>query len=485
MSTRLSKLETQLQTDLVNSLSLQVINAVYDITKMVFEFDNPENWSQAYPKPKEIFDIIARAKELFVLCEESVSAHNTENLQKETEVLRADLTAFASSLLLYTMALSPINGYLTDMLEKLDDTSDYSGKKINGTHLVNDCVEFIRNVEKEAEDDLPAYMEEIITCFPLRMTKEKYYDYVRASVCHMLKGVSPENAPGLLQNLKTRFYPTLHPDYGKYFKGILETAEELMARDFSAMNKDELESYQEDTDFCLSDVHEIIDYLNLIYEYLWLIQFMSVIPEPWSIIEDNIVCSDVFRAAAEAVKSGEYEHLADSINDRIETDQGDIFEQILDLREKINAEVEKFGDTPPQDSIVRLILLNEFQEMLALRSLEDEAFTLDFADSQDNLSAEELEKLSDELIRYIIETLSGMPVKTQKIYRAHFMKNLPCLMSITEFSDYLHFSIENSDDGEKIVIALKVLEVLKSTGYSDDEDEECDDPDCGHEHHHH
>ncbi len=374
---------------------------------------------------------------------------------------------------------------------ELKKDKEFKDFKLDTKEVVYACMEFIYDFDdnNDLNDEIiiSKRKSEILAFLPLKMTKEKYNDYLKKSFNEMLCGLTKNTIINLIEKYKKLFSPFNHESYGKDFSFIREKLLGLYEMDFLSISDDEIaETIETITDIGV-DIENIKEILSSFYNdtnYILNIAMFCVDNE--YLFDEDIMLKDVYystKSLAEDDKNEAFiEDILDRVYDMIESMENDIlsmdknFNDIFDM-----IDIEKVSEDVYTYIITKFKIDANFNDELE--------FVLEkYSDTEEGENVAESEFLNekiDELIEYIKNSCANISNKSAKRLKKLFFELIMCYIDDDEYEEYIEYVIDGIKDMERGLIYLFNLSgMFEYKKFKDDHSHihhhnHCD---CGHHH---
>lgn len=402
--------------------------------------------------------------------------------------MKDDLINIGHSVFAYNYS----NNITADILSHFDrihwirkDEKDKDDFQIDFYKLMDDCMEYIR------DDKIKSFASEkkadIIKCFPLRMTKQKYNDYIRTSVKKIINDFSEKDAENFIKMLKLKFYPFKSEPRGNYLESFKKRIDTIADSDFESFNKEDFDNCWDEIDSLTKELEELMYYLDMILEaVIYLTLILNFASSFDFIFDDNLVYKDIYFTFKENFKTENFEIILDAFAENLDVNLENILDECINLEkylEKLINKPDKIKDGEDVNDYINIYKI--------INSIYNESmFTLCFP-----ISAVMLERkgpdnsyindICEGFIDYVNESVSGLKNSRQKLFKQFFLEVIPCFMDDNEFIEYLEYTFEEIKSfSEKILTIDYIGKVFKQNGFEKWEEEDEHIHNHGHFHNH-
>ncbi len=312
---------------------------------------------------------------------------------------------------------------------------------------------------------------EIISSLPLRMTRDRFADYVRRGVKLLADGLPEGFAQSSISRLKDIFYADCENEFQKdlplMYEKLKSTEESL-----SELDSEALTEAMDDIDGNLSALGEMYNILEFYYSHVIDMSILSLfVVDSDLIFGDDMVLKDLYFALKEMLSTGD-KSLKDDILERTGDEISDRFDKFRPQEEKMlklinslkseeyEALDENIKTTLNVSNTINSMYSGELNERIMLAGGEDE----------------DIDKAVDGLIEYINNVTENMQNSEKKLIKQIFLGHIPTPMSNEELCEYCGYALDGIND--KSISLMTYSDIFHIIDDEDDEDDE-------HEHHHH
>lgn len=318
---------------------------------------------------------------------------------------------------------------------------------------MNKCFKYI---EEFTGRDINERISKLISAIPIKMTREKYYDYVRISLKNQCNTHS-RLTHVFIEDFKRKFYPTAYPGYGNVFGGIAEALSNIMSEEMPDMNSGLSDKIIYDTieDVCgsLDEVGNSIYAIQMLLESMFRccshMQALLLYMPNWDeFFVNDLLLADLYYSIRENVNS----ELKDEFLERVAeiTTQNMNYDSLIKMENDIFTTLQTnkdILDNSPDNSIENMLLILEnitdlFAPDIKMNSYN---FVADIPDEDKPLSYAEIEAVVDETVNYIKDVCSGFSQKYTKIIRQFSFTALTVYESADKLLDYIKNCLQDGD----------------------------------------
>ena len=424
----------QLKTELVASTRMRLYAALLllldntaELTEEDFEAEQPipeatlphRDAILAMVKALDIALIPASAKRDELLAEAAVQRH----------ALAADAKLLDTALDSMGVVTERIQDAFTlQGLEKMDEVS------INKAELLRDCVEFL---EAMAQTDANRpFTQELLSCFPFAIARERFYAYVREALPPMLADADATMAEDYLDSKRYRLFPESMPGYTEKYPAFLERVRAFAAREYTGLTEDELQEAHEEALTLAEDLEYAAESLKVPYEsYQFLLMLLTFADDADSLLADDPVAKDVFHATVESLANGDYDAYRDSLLASLDDRAPKAIDVANASHQKVLKQVRAAGlkSLEADAELAALLRVKESVEELFFGELAQHGFW----STGETVTHERARTMTDEFLDGVKTMLAPLPPKTQKVLRRELFTQIPCVMTADELYAYL------------------------------------------------
>jgi len=408
-----------------------------------------DEWESAHAKPAALAEVETRIVENFM---------NLPTLDREKiEADRDTVINIEREIQLYKMSLSR-----SMFIALKRDNADYAkshaeeimaGTNVDTEKIIDLCLDYVAELDKDDEVGRARRMSEILAMLPIRITKEKFLDYMRDTLgWEPFKQVC-EAKPHLLETYRLNMNPNTDPNFGKDFSEIAARANEI----YAAAKADEWDENSfgalgETADEFEDECSEIEEYLDIVYENLNFLLIIEAANEnAGDFLENELLLKDLFYSTRARLKR---DGAGDEADDELDLRLDKLLEDETENRTTAAAEAGKKATAALKD----ILRKNKIPDEDYLNEWRD-AVQFYFADlSKDASLYADTQCTEEECIGTMRESLSAEPPKISRLLRGYFLSKSLCHFSFGEFHNYLHENLP--DDMDAMAKALAVFEII-------------------------
>jgi len=460
-------------------LQFNLLHLLSDICldmKEPLDFDENGELNKIFDKVKnltsEVYDIIL------------LPSDKRSDFLKKVEEARKDILDLKKYIYTLIELLKTVTVRVMDEtnLKKFSKGKDFKNINFDFSKIKKDCLDFIFWEDDEEFYDIEVFRKEafILSCLPLKMTREKYNDYLRAFFENLFGGIRKSIAEERIEFLKYSFAPFKEEFLGKKFSYISDGLMEFWKMDLSEQPYEKFKEYIEILENKKDNILKIKDFISSLYNDInYITNLVLFCFDEEYLFEDNIMFKDLYFSTRELISSKDNEVFNETILDRV-------YDCIEDLEKEINVMYSK---------IVRILDMSEDEEfseetekyievMFCIDVNFKKAFSFDFVDFNEVFDFDEgeeaadevfLNKKADEFIEFIKDTLSEFKNKKAKEIKSNFFRKTLYPFDEKEFENYIDFIFKGFDNNESdLLYIIKINRLLVEEGFITEEDIEED-----------
>ncbi|MGN1317945.1 MAG: hypothetical protein ACI4VF_02945 [Lachnospirales bacterium] len=453
----------------VYKLKDTLFNLMYDI------LDNP--LSEIPIVPERLKDFEERIRSFYTqICDNlSKEINDRENFISAVNLLENDIVNMAIDINKYTCANNQLGEYVLREMKLIEVSNIDESVPLNNHAMVEKISHFLSHIEDNVEGKFAK--GELIAALPIRMTKDRYRDYVKSAFSIMAKELPKEFANSSMERLKDMCLAE-SKNLSCDLPLMADTINEIYNIDTSEFKKENIEEYLNIIDDNIASLQTIYTCLGVLYNDVTYIKILCdfVIDEDF-LFEDDFLLKDLYYSVCDTIKDKD-ESLVDTILERVNNEIEKRFEMSKELEGEITKEISQIKDINELDDNCKVsVQVNNAISNAYLKDIDEKIMLGQGGDKS-------IDELSDELCNYIEDVTKNLPNSRRKYIKQRFLQHIPCPMTDNEFTDYAHYSLSGVNDRNVILASCGDIfditdKVLDSNHHHD---ENCD---CSHHHHHH
>lgn len=477
MPVNYEKLKKELM-DLVQlKLKDVLLNGIYEAVTLVYtDIDLDDEKPEGYVECDGLEEIKHSLKKLFCQLPTALKEDTDKrgDYINSLSQLREKLVSDFYNINLYLYRLQQIKDLYTVHIKYT--AIDFNTENINQSAFLAYVEKLTQELDKLEEQG--SYMlGEIVSMFPLRMTKDKYSDYITKALTNLLEGLNG----GFLENTVKMFKAKINPmgckEYGTSLSYIKEDLDRIATANLQALEGDELEEVLNELEDIEENIAFIIEEYSVIYNVIvYLTAFSQFCVNEEYIFENDLKLKDMLYATVEMLENNSYDTLAEQITDTVEDMIENVYEEMKPLEKSVDKAVNKLAKSEdmPEDIEIVLRTYNTLMATFAIEIIDEISGINNNATGSISVS-----QAVKGIVDYIDTALTQYPLPQQKLIKQRLLADMPCPYTSEEAYEYMSYAFEGITDNKKKVVCMgDVLELTDPM----DEDDDCD---CGHDHHHH
>ncbi|MDR2903738.1 MAG: hypothetical protein LBU77_04460 [Clostridiales bacterium] len=455
------------------------------------DLDNEEFVPEGFADNELIQEIKAAAADL-ALCLDAVFDQGPAAVSNAVALLeqqKEKLTAFAKTVYACDHAMVSLEDIWVphSRCRSAEQLYAEEGDDIDAHGFIADCMDYINSDAVELPREVKK--ADIMSCFPLRMARQKYNGHVESGVLSLLAALSEADADRLTETLKLRFYSfktALFSEAPAEIKGKIEA---LYAVDFESLDEAAAEAAWTENDALTKEIVDMLQYLEMLLEPLiFLLALLKFTADFDALFEDNLVYKDLYYTFKENYSTDNFELIVDNFSGLLD----DTLEQVLDDCLEREKQIKKYfrplaRKTPDREQLDAMLL---FIRMIGQcdESLNGLCFPLGEGDrdGEEPATAAYQKAAVDDLLSFINQAVAGLSNSRQKLIKQAFLGRIPCEQSDDEVLDYLRYTFGELKSGaERLSAADAVGKLFERHNYNPwPEDDDFDEAPLDHAHDH-
>lgn len=456
-----------------------LLNLIYDLS------ENPVQKTE-YVVPDSILAIKDKLEKAYAELENVLETTDRDDFEKELSSLTKEITEAGINLNRYIS----FNDQLGEKLlraYKLDDIKNFDNNiPLNNSGVTDTVRGYLQTLPDNIESKFA--MGELISVLPLRMTRERYTDYVTKGVSLLTEGLPEEFANACIDRLKDMFYADCDAEFKTDFPLMYEKLKST-AETIDELDKEGITEALSDIDGNVDAIQDIYALLSVYFNdavYLQILSMFAVDTE--FLFNDDMLLKDLYYSLRNVITTKDMAFIED-IFERTENEIEERFDLSKpieeELSEKIKSMTEEDYKALSEDTKIAINVNNTISEMFY--SELDEHIMLSRNENK------EINEMTKELTDYINRVTESMSNSEKKLVKQNFLKNLPCPMSKNELGEYCAYALDGINDRALSLVtygnifqitdeaAKEINEHEHHHHHHHDHDHDCS---CGHDHHH-
>jgi len=393
------------------------------------------------------------------------------NYKEKLEKLYRILYAYYTELNIATLILNDKNNLLS--------SKDNNIESLDFNLFYEDCFVFIN--EFISPDDLESVLCQLLSSIPIRVSKNKYYEYVEKSL--LLINEPEERLKDIFEFLKEQFNGKHVKGYHDFLPDIAMSIENCIEKALEKPNKDEIEGILKEIESIEDNLLNLGDLLLSLYDIFNCMSVLLMLQnvDLESLYNRHVAYKDFYLSSSslfnEDTDPHEKEILIETLPDLMNQHIGILENNLL----KINRKIKDILSNESLKIDSHEELSNIFENHLLIFSHLNQRLmdTLVYnTKNQKDLSVnKELEKYIQKFIQYLDSEFKNMTNPLRKARMQNFLGLIPLAMNSDEFMDYLINAVNMSSDKNKARIVDNIGRIMAYYGFFDNH--HCD---CNHDH---
>ncbi len=362
-------------------------------------------------------------------------------------------------------------------------------KQVEWSLFFSDCHAFLGSAENQLQQK--DYIGQILKCIPLYMTRENYYDTLRASLEAALADESKEMLAASLKAFQGFCCPEADPCYGKYFPALAEQIGQKLLILPHKLSDEALAALFAELEETFETLGQIEEYFACILHDINSLIILFYLNNSFAeLTEDDAAHADL------------YHTVCDFISDRLTlTEKAAYLDTLMEqLENAIEASIDKSHEIGKKEysllqqagsfagfaeDTMKVLLTEDFVRECYFNDLPDELFHFDIPADLPPATVEEREALFVDFISKTSNYFNTLPAQTRRLAMQNLLYALPPLEDAAEALERVTAGIAQADGEQKVLIVDKIGTVFHENGWEPLIYKDSDGCGCGHEHHHH
>lgn len=455
-----------------------LLNLIYDLS------ENPAQ-KAGYIIPQSILNIKEELEKAYCDLENVLDTTERKDFEDNLAVITREIIACGINVNKYISYNQQLGEKLLKRYKLNDVKNVKSNIPLNNSALTETVRGYLATLPDSFEGNFA--MSNVISSLPLRMTKERYNDYVTKGVELLTKDLPKEFANSCIDRLKDMFYADCDQSFNADFHLMyekLKATEETM----NDLDNEGVTEALNDIDGNIDAIHNIYALLSVYFNdciYMQILSMFAVDSE--FLFNDDMLAKDLYYSLKDVITTKDT-GLLEEIFERTENEIGERFDLAKPIEDEMteklkNITQEEFAELSA-DTKTAINVSNTISEMFY--SELDQQLMLSRGTS------DEVEKMTKELVDYINAKTENMSLSDKKFIKQTFLKHIPCPMTKNELADYCGYALDGINDRDTSLVAYGNLfqitdearkEMDKHHHHHDHEHCSCGH-DHSHEHHH-
>ncbi|WP_250227917.1 hypothetical protein [Anaeropeptidivorans aminofermentans] len=410
---------------------------------------------------------------------------------KEFKGLKEDIISIGESIYCYH-SLNNIISEIFLRYHKLHLIRSEKEVKINLNNFYKDAISFV--TREQHTDTAPYDIASLMRCFPLKMARNRYYDYVSKGIYALAEGSDEEYLKDIISLFKLRFFPAGFDFYGKYFPSVKNELDEYLKINFDDLSHDEVLRQADSLEENMELIEEISSYAGMLYESINYLLILTTFTTNFEYItEENLIYKDIYYTVSKNINTEDFALYEENIYHDLEEATIIVVDEII-AQEKngfLSLRAEDLNEL--SEDMLELAKIQRLETEIYYEMLSDAVFSVKRSPSSPAAEESLIKDTLNSFVEYMKEMTQNLPPKIQKIIRQIFLDAIPSPFTVNEFYEYMVYAFENTDSFEERLLALDMAgTIFEETGFLKELEEEDGehshhhhDCGCGHDHHHH
>lgn len=461
-----------------HKLQLNMLNCIYDILNTLENDKNSEINSNIIQIKQSMYKIFTSINEYLKtpLNERKETIKELNNLI--SNLINNSFSSYINFYYLNNSMLYIINEYKLIQVEKNEKFN------LNFSLIQNDCINFIST---EKDEFIKKFMAGIIISkFPLRMTKDKYYEYIKLSFNDMFKNLPINFLNGSVKLLEYKFCPEnfINED-DIYYSSIYNKIKEINNINLKDISESEINNILDELEEYKNLISLNIEYMSVLFNILnYLLNIISYAYDSEYIFEDDFVFKDMYFSVCDIINNKNNDYIKESVIKNINKKIELIYEKIEPLTEIYNKILNDFDFENIDENTIICISTHNIIENNFRKELSNEIQNIN-SDNNENIADKKLiDNMADNFISYIKNVCENKDNLKVKFNKQIFLENIPYPFSKKDFFEYLNYVFKSSENTNQIYVAVSDLYILFEQ-YGFNPSHLHDNCECGHHHNHH
>lgn len=452
-----------------------LLNLIYDLA------ENPVSKAD-YIVPQSILEIKDKLEKAYVDFESILDKTERKEFEEELSSITKKIINCGLNINKYISANEQLGERLLRYYKLNDIKNVDSSIPLNNSGLSDTVRGYVSTLPENFEGKFA--MADLISVFPLRMTRERYVDYIIKGIKLLTKDLPKEFANSCIDRLKDMFYADCADSFKADFPLMYEKLE-ATKESIDELDKEGITEALNDIDGNIEAIQSIYALLSVYFNDVIYLQVLSMFAvDSDFLFNDDMLLKDLYYSLKDIITTKDTSFLED-IFERTENEISERFDLSKPIEEEISEKMKSITpedfNSLPSDTKTAINVNNTITEMFYSELDQQLMLTRGTSD--------EIEKMTGELINYINEKTENMPNNDKKVLKQNFLKNIPCPMTKEELCDYCAYSLDGIND--RALSLMTYGNIFQITDEARKETEEHShhhhdhDCNCGHEHEHH
>ncbi|MDF2612713.1 MAG: hypothetical protein K0S71_499 [Clostridia bacterium] len=312
--------------------------------------------------------------------------------------------------------------------------------EIDFEQLASDCVHFV--FEKPQIKIRQERASLLLPYIPIRITKENYLHYLEKSIEQIAIENTSESAALLVSILEQLFDGHLCPDYGRHFKDLAVTLEELT---LSAANED----FYENTELLGETIDSLLKIVHNLYKMIGCLSNLLLFDDLdfKALTSLHISFHDLYHSVKSIIISDEDRELfLSTLPDKVQ--------EIKDHLQTNFEKVCKSSDLDPSFSLMQTYLSIDVDHIFGFNIQKNIQGTQEFS------------SVFDHFLSTLKERLLNLSNSDRKLRMQYLISTVPFVMSEKTFNTYIKQAFSTlSNQGQNLVAAMYLINILEENEF--------------------
>ena len=430
----------------------------------------------------DLYEMSNFAINLLVNLEDILDENTEEKLHKVETIInyKMKLEEMYRVLSSYNTELYIASHIINDKYNELS-LDDKDVDSLDYDLFFEECFLFISDyIDK---NDFENVIHQLLRNIPIRITRNKYYEYIEKSISQIKIDESDESLKALFDLLKEQFIGNNTKGYDDFLPDISTNIENSKNKALQKLSIDEIKSLWKEIE---SVNDNLLNIGNLLFSLYDIFNYTAVLlmqknVSLESLFNSHVAYKDFYLSISsifsEEIESQEKELLIETLPDLIDKH----IEILQNKLVKINNEIIKIYEEEDANFDNNEIIVNRlenYQIVLAcLNSNLDYVISYYNRTKNDLAATDNIKSQIRKLVNYIDNELKTMNNQLRKARMQNFLGVIPLAMDKGEFMNYLINAVEmTSSDKNKALILDNIGKIMDYYGFFD---KACS---CNHDH---
>jgi len=360
----------------------------------------------------------------------------------------------------------------TELLQRMITYYLYKQKNVSNVTIVNEnekerlinfCMDYVLASDKDAKK-LAISSQKVLSAFPFKLAKSKYYDYVQESIVNYFEGSNRSGLDAFLDVLRSTIFPEKIYTYGKYFTSIFEKLDSISDKKLWGLTSDELNSLDkelDDIDLMLYDLNMLLEDILEIINGLFIALGHAV--DLAHLTDTNLVRKDLFYSVKE-ILDGKESFTLEKLLGELDALNEENVNLTSGLSKRVEKELSKAPETPPTEDTRKLIemrrIVNAFycENLMDLKTRKPDRNPFKTKEEYNTYMKSEISNF----VKFLDQNFASIDIKEQKLLKRFSLGLLPFYMSPATFIEHLRYSLDSVTECEFLVADAMLEDAITS-----------------------